>query len=766
MLKKADPGNRNWKLAHVAVQQLLAECETDSKVADLNRMLAFRTLKQMSVDSAGDLRFLTQLYTRQGQGKEVLQVFDTLKSQDTSVGKQAFNDWQFARQRIDLCVAESKWEDLYSLCKSLLGDGAGDAVEDDTGSALKVRDDWKVWSGLVQACDKLQKLDDFPAQNDDSECTWKEKRQVALATLWIALLSEQKEVDKPSFTRTIQLSKDYITTWQKYPFCYDDIKDFVAQLPSDGQAEIRQHISGSSQKLSNADVAEEDSKKKSELLTAEINALKFEYLLSFGMVETPDLEAIRAFACNCVRLQDLCHQKKLRTADACYLAVAALIRLYEIEKDVTYLFQAAYLLEMGPAPEDAHPGKVMLVYIESEIGLHSLAMKQYKSLRVREIQQETMAHMLLSRISISHPFALEQKRQETIDPSRIIDEALDVFITSDQKLATYQGRLFEKGQCDLIFELQDLRSTLSNSMTRRMLVLEQARIARLTDDYPEPRIYDIRPRVFEHWISNLKDSRDYAETFNYDGVTKDNFPERRLQAGGKIPGSKWLAMSILAEDVWALLQNRDTVCTVPSKPITLSEADAAELLPMESALVPAWNLLLQTTQLLLATEKPNSQDELPSHITALQKELSALPLTTLLSHKSPPSAPSGLPPPSSTLRNHFLALDLLHTVSFLLTTAAAIATKKRRGQLIPPPALLPLRNTVKAVCTAVRKSADAARAAVDARDIVQALRHGGVGDVLSEAEVLGKGIRGFADRAEGSARDAWEGVLKVRNVGL
>lgn len=121
MLKKAEPANRNWKAAHIAVQQLIAEGDHDDKVAGMNRMLAFRTLKQTSVETSADLRFLMQLYSRQGQAKDILNQFDAFKVQeDSKVAKQALSDWQFTRKRIELCIAEAKWEHLYALCASLL----------------------------------------------------------------------------------------------------------------------------------------------------------------------------------------------------------------------------------------------------------------------------------------------------------------------------------------------------------------------------------------------------------------------------------------------------------------------------------------------------------------------------------------------------------------------------------------------------------------------------------------------------------------------
>lgn len=386
-------------------------------------------------------------------------------------------------------------------------------------------------------------------------------------------------------------------------------------------------------------------------------------------------------------------------------------------------------------------------------------MRQFESLRVREIQHETMAHSLLSRISINHPFELAQRHEQKMDPFRMIDIALDMFVITDEKLSKSQGSLMEKGQCDLIFELNDLRETLAHSMTRRLLVLEQARIHRLTEDNDVPRTFEVRPRVLENWTQNLKDSRDYAETFNYDSIDRTQTPELRLQAGGKIPGSAWIESAILNEDVWALLQGRETVCTKPISADTAVSDDAAtsaQLTTMEQALLGPWKALLRATETMLSS---SSAKDLETATTALSKSLTSLPAL------STPTTPPGLPPPNIHLQSHYLLLDLLKTTSLFLHTSAQIATKKRTGTPIPASTSKNLTETVKKHIEAVRKSAKEAKSKIDGRDMVQSLRKFATGEMMAESPVLDRGLRAFAERAEGAALEAWDGVAKVRMVG-
>ena len=130
-MKKADPTNKHYKLAHIAIQQLLGEVDQNDKMAAMNRTLAFRTLKQTTIESPSQLRFLLDVFSRQDQKKEMIEVLDSFKTQqDSKLAKQIFTDWPFTRQKIELYIAESRWEELHALCSSLLSEkGEADPSE-------------------------------------------------------------------------------------------------------------------------------------------------------------------------------------------------------------------------------------------------------------------------------------------------------------------------------------------------------------------------------------------------------------------------------------------------------------------------------------------------------------------------------------------------------------------------------------------------------------------------------------------------------------
>ena len=128
-MKKADPTNKRYKLAHIAIQQLLSEADKDEKVAGMNRILAFRTLKTLPAEDFAQLRLTMNLYRRQGQTKDMIEVLDSFKDKkDDKLAKQIMNDWPFTREKIQLYIAESRWQGLFDLCSSLLEEGSAEGA--------------------------------------------------------------------------------------------------------------------------------------------------------------------------------------------------------------------------------------------------------------------------------------------------------------------------------------------------------------------------------------------------------------------------------------------------------------------------------------------------------------------------------------------------------------------------------------------------------------------------------------------------------------
>lgn len=128
-MKKADLTNKRYKLAHIAIQQLLSEADKDEKVSGMNRILAFRTLKMTPVEDSAQLRLLMNLYRRQGQKKDMIEALDLFKDKkDDKLAKQIMTDWPFTREKIQLYIAESRWQELFDVCSSLLGEASTDGT--------------------------------------------------------------------------------------------------------------------------------------------------------------------------------------------------------------------------------------------------------------------------------------------------------------------------------------------------------------------------------------------------------------------------------------------------------------------------------------------------------------------------------------------------------------------------------------------------------------------------------------------------------------
>lgn len=112
---------------------------------------------------------------------------------------------------------------------------------------------------MIRACEKLEKLADVPIYDSDKPASTKSKRLQMMAGLWVSLLRDQNayksagEAGDVAFERTIESGKLYFANFQTYPFCFEDIKDFVAQMPLDAQTILRKHIAQSPQALLKGD---------------------------------------------------------------------------------------------------------------------------------------------------------------------------------------------------------------------------------------------------------------------------------------------------------------------------------------------------------------------------------------------------------------------------------------------------------------------------------------------------------------------------------
>ena len=190
------------------------------------------------------------------------------------------------------------------------------------------------------------------------------------------------------------------------------------------------------------------------------------------------------FVYNCLRLYHISgfHTAKLPHTDtdpgdeACILAVLALERLYLLENDrQSHLIRAVCLLEflLSHSPFNSK-ARLMLVNLYRHLGLYSLAFNVSKGMKVKGILFESVSPVLFTRLASLHPSGHGE-----IEPCKQITKTLEFYKDALLQIPHYQEMALQEGNYSQIISFNDLTAKLRNSLTRRMLIFERRRIARL-----------------------------------------------------------------------------------------------------------------------------------------------------------------------------------------------------------------------------------------------------------------------------------------------
>lgn len=289
----------------------------------------------------------------------------------------------------------------------------------------------------------------------------------------------------------------------------------------------------------------------SEWLRTEVEDLKLKFTALIESSAAP--EAIQAFALNSLRLfytatTSIADPRGRAICDACFLSISAWIRLFEQTNHLRHLLIAAFLTEtLLKQNTHIHEARLILIYLYMRLGLGRLAMQMFDSLRVKEIQYDTVGHALFTRLSLTHPHKTALSVKDSYDPLIKSAHALGVYNRHEEKLAESEASVLSHGQTGMTFDLHELREKLRSSMSRRIAQLEHRRICRLLWGAPEDDLAHFNPRVTANWL-DFTDNRDFSETFDY-GYNVEKVLHAR---NGAIPGRAWILYALAADTAWSM----------------------------------------------------------------------------------------------------------------------------------------------------------------------------------------------------------------------
>lgn len=249
-----------------------------------------------------------------------------------------------------------------------------------------------------------------------------------------------------------------------------------------------------------------------------INSLKLSYCLNIsGAEDSSSKDKVEAFVSKCMKLYQSCagngspektkEEKESASAtesqprdDLCILAAMALLRASEtgetqVRVPNSALIRAAGILErlLLDSPHN-YQARLLLVRIYLLLGAGSLAMSTFSKLSVKQIQYETVAHNLFTRLATIHPHSappVEGAEYKDFDPQAAFVQGLNFYRNSEVSTLKFRTRCMSEGSFVNAEEMVQLRERLRNSICRRMMALEVRRSQRLAGGDPMTRYDDI-----------------------------------------------------------------------------------------------------------------------------------------------------------------------------------------------------------------------------------------------------------------------------------
>ena len=240
------------------------------------------------------------------------------------------------------------------------------------------------------------------------------------------------------------------------------------------------------------------------------------------------------------------YQKSVKASSPCpeiaLLAAVSLVRLaFEVQSasDSNFrhdqlLLQATFVLEACRSiSKDYYPYSLLSLHLKSLLGLMSLVMKDFQGLNIKNVQWETSGHLLLTRVSTTHPHIAGGSTpfpDVRIEPLRALHAALTVSDNAGESLSAQIRSGLKNGSYANVIDSVVMRSDFEKSLSKQIFDQEAIRINRLLSLPGEDQI---PPRA-----AQLTDNRDFSYLPFYE-ASEDKDVWQHLRPG-PMPREQWL----------------------------------------------------------------------------------------------------------------------------------------------------------------------------------------------------------------------------------
>ncbi|KAH7132428.1 N-acetyltransferase B complex non catalytic subunit-domain-containing protein [Dendryphion nanum] len=771
------------------------KADITGKLALAKLKVAFNNAKKspqdpVQIQELRDVQFMAQIFARHGQLKELFELWDTAAPTLKTILDKNHGDIVLLKAK--LLQQQSMWADLATHCVKSIEEATNNSTSQTPFIDLMERS-WKLWGALMVAAKQAPglKVDDETINHriqrmikEDFESTSVPKSRAADLT----------RLAMTSFVEAslLPLLQSY---WIDYRFlngCFRDLLPFVEQLNVTEQSQFQEYIASNTkdEKLGSNG---ESTKSGKDSLQAEVNVLRFQYLLNISIPTELEAQVVEPFVKSAIDLYTAAKKEQVDCRfDAGCLAIMGLLVLHTIvgstavddqsnnvTKDSTpelgttrYLLQAAVLAKKLTASEDGrnHRPLVLLsarLYIT--LGLGTLANDQYKHAKVKEMLHDTVSYPLLSRISHIHPF--DTLGQKQFYPGERLGEVIGAINRMESKTGQLIYRDLKSFQSDQAVDVIECEKKFKSSLTKHFCVIERRRIARLKGE-----ALDGSTELPLSTFINITDNRDFNALPSYETTSEDvhTLLSPHSDPGAYPNGANLYNWHAIQETTLQKLQGdlpskiHDQSLAVAELAVTFPPSTTTPNLTLaDRATHPIWRQIKLITDALF-DNKASTPAELTSLTTSLDTLLSLLQTThsTLATLLTSIQSTTLLFPHEKALTYYFAHLELHLTLTKLLDF---ISDHRKKTPL--------LRNKIKEKSVADIKTVskniagviqDLAKKGVqglksDGRKVVKGLVcEGFTGELLRE--VLGgeEEVEWWVDEIVESGVEALEGVGRVK----
>ncbi|KIW01641.1 uncharacterized protein PV09_06827 [Verruconis gallopava] len=736
-LQRELPQNSKYHFAWIALCQIQADkLPKDDKMGQSLKLLASRSLRAIVDNTAArkdtikkltapaDLRLLCQVYSCQGLFEDLLDVLNHPEMGITShVGK---HDVEFVLIKMDVLCKLKRWRELEDFCME----------------------------GLEKLCSHYEAA---------GKITQDVPNHLAWAVSWqpwkTALNAIVEDGSSGSPEDIFNLAQKYLTmdphhrnAGNAMAFC-DYLSKVGSSKPEGG----------------------EDERVLLRRVTSMINSLKLRYLLYISQLGEGRETEVIGFIADCLNVyQTMAEKQDGPSDDACILAIAGLMKLgYTISN--TYNLQAGCLAQLLRDNSQYNFNATLLQLLNARtLGLGSIAIAAFRDLSLREVQYDTLGHLLYTRISTLHPFPVSSSdvkawEDRYKDPKASIRFSLLWPRSATDATLTTLTKDLDSVFFDKFNEFIAFNARITNSYSTTMSGLELKRIKRLTDDLP------LSTEIPKSYSFAFSDNRDFAPIVDFES-SKSSLSSKTIATGGFKPGTYWAVRMQVNEIISVLLGLKSSAISDKQSEIIdqllkyLDEhasSQESELTEDEREISQKWNKLLSVAfWLVLGPQNSHASRNIAKDLAALTECLQAASLA-MQTQGMNVSHDDGL---EFTHFNEFecwyLHLEFAKACTLFAVSAAALVKQKghHAQSAISMKVVDGIRSSARALGEAVQKQARSLQKVLKTdggQKVLDIIKGGGLGSVI-ERLTGGEQLRRYVDDMVASAVEGLDGVLKVK----